>query len=93
MFSLSCVFSRINIGSQYQAEIPELWDHTLALQDQHKATLVWIPNSEADSTASQDTKCNLSLDCIDIANVHQLDITQTYSHATIPIFIFQLMTL
>ncbi|XP_051731378.1 mitotic deacetylase associated SANT domain protein a isoform X5 [Ctenopharyngodon idella] len=47
---------RINIGSQYQAEIPELWDQTLALKDQHKATLVWLPNSEADSTASQDTK-------------------------------------
>ncbi|XP_056115883.1 mitotic deacetylase associated SANT domain protein a isoform X2 [Rhinichthys klamathensis goyatoka] len=47
---------RINIGSQYQAEIPELWDQTLALKDQHKATLVWLPNSEADSTASQDTR-------------------------------------
>lgn len=87
------MFSRINIGSQYQAEIPELWDQTLALKDQHKATLVWLPNSEADSTASQDTKCNLSLDCINIANVHQMHITQTYSHATIPILIFQLMTL
>ncbi|XP_077075882.1 mitotic deacetylase associated SANT domain protein a isoform X3 [Siphateles boraxobius] len=47
---------RINIGSQYQAEIPEPWDQTLALKDQHKATLVWLPNSEADSTASQDIR-------------------------------------
>ncbi|XDV42128.1 hypothetical protein PO909_010855 [Leuciscus waleckii] len=47
---------RINIGSHYQAEIPELCDQTLALKDQHKATLVWLPNSEADSTASQDTR-------------------------------------
>ncbi|KAK2884264.1 hypothetical protein Q8A67_017901 [Cirrhinus molitorella] len=47
---------RINIGSQYQAEIPELLDRTLALNDQHKATLVWLPNSKADSTPSQDTR-------------------------------------
>uniref|UniRef100_A0A8C1KFL2 ELM2 and Myb/SANT-like domain containing 1a n=1 Tax=Cyprinus carpio TaxID=7962 RepID=A0A8C1KFL2_CYPCA len=47
---------RINIGSQYQAEIPELLDGTLALKDQHKATLVWLPNSKADSTPSQDTR-------------------------------------
>ncbi|XP_043075428.1 mitotic deacetylase associated SANT domain protein a isoform X2 [Puntigrus tetrazona] len=47
---------RINIGSQYQAEIPELLDGTLALKDQHKATLVWLPNSKADSTPSQDSK-------------------------------------
>uniref|UniRef100_A0A8C1SRS4 ELM2 and Myb/SANT-like domain containing 1a n=1 Tax=Cyprinus carpio TaxID=7962 RepID=A0A8C1SRS4_CYPCA len=47
---------RINIGSQYQAEIPELLDGTLALKDQNKATLVWLPNSKADSTPSQDTR-------------------------------------
>uniref|UniRef100_A0A672RMI8 ELM2 and SANT domain-containing protein 1-like n=1 Tax=Sinocyclocheilus grahami TaxID=75366 RepID=A0A672RMI8_SINGR len=47
---------RINIGSRYQAEIPELLDGTLALQDQHEATLVWLPNSKADSTPSQDTR-------------------------------------
>lgn len=85
-------FRRINIGSQYQAEIPELLDGTLALKDQHKATLVWLPNSKADSTPSQDTRRNLSLDCIDLAEVYQLHITQTYvSHTSIPI-IFQLMT-
>ncbi|KAL7888435.1 hypothetical protein AOLI_G00034090 [Acnodon oligacanthus] len=44
---------RINIGSQYQAEIPELQDPSLALQDQHKATLVWLPLPEAESTPSQ----------------------------------------
>uniref|UniRef100_A0A8C2K8G0 ELM2 and Myb/SANT-like domain containing 1a n=1 Tax=Cyprinus carpio TaxID=7962 RepID=A0A8C2K8G0_CYPCA len=47
---------RINIGSQYQAEIPELLDRTLALKDQQKATLVWLPNSEADSTPSKDKR-------------------------------------
>uniref|UniRef100_A0A673NK36 ELM2 and SANT domain-containing protein 1-like n=1 Tax=Sinocyclocheilus rhinocerous TaxID=307959 RepID=A0A673NK36_9TELE len=47
---------RINIGSRYQAEIPELLDGALALKDQHKATLVWLPNSKADSTPSQDTR-------------------------------------
>ncbi|KAI4880538.1 hypothetical protein NFI96_018571 [Prochilodus magdalenae] len=41
---------RINIGSQYQAEIPELQDRPLALQDQHKATVVWLPMPEAEST-------------------------------------------
>ncbi|KTG32435.1 hypothetical protein cypCar_00002375 [Cyprinus carpio] len=51
-----CQQRRINIGSQYQAEIPELLDGTLALKDQHKATLVWLPNSKADSTPSQDTR-------------------------------------
>ncbi|XP_042633636.1 mitotic deacetylase-associated SANT domain protein-like [Cyprinus carpio] len=47
---------RINIGSQYQAEIPELLDQTLALKDQQKATLVWLPNSEADSMPSKDKR-------------------------------------
>ncbi|RXN24282.1 ELM2 and SANT domain-containing 1-like protein [Labeo rohita] len=47
---------RINIGSKYQAEIPELLDRTQALKDQHKATLVWLPNSKADSTPFQDTR-------------------------------------
>ncbi|XP_067272935.1 mitotic deacetylase associated SANT domain protein a isoform X2 [Pseudorasbora parva] len=47
---------RINIGSHYQAEIPGLMDQTLAPKDQHKATLVWLPNSETESTASQDTR-------------------------------------
>ncbi|XP_056336849.1 mitotic deacetylase associated SANT domain protein a [Danio aesculapii] len=42
----------INIGSKYQAEIPELLDRSLALMDQHKAILVWLP----ESTASQDTR-------------------------------------
>uniref|UniRef100_A0A8B9HHV2 ELM2 and Myb/SANT-like domain containing 1a n=1 Tax=Astyanax mexicanus TaxID=7994 RepID=A0A8B9HHV2_ASTMX len=44
---------RINIGSNYQAEIPELKDQVLAQQDQHKASLLWLPLPEAESTPSQ----------------------------------------
>uniref|UniRef100_A0A671KXL9 ELM2 and SANT domain-containing protein 1-like n=1 Tax=Sinocyclocheilus anshuiensis TaxID=1608454 RepID=A0A671KXL9_9TELE len=62
---------RINIGSRYQAEIPELLDGTLALQDQHEATLVWLPpnNSKADSTPSQDTRLDdlMNLVCSSVA--------------------------
>ncbi|XP_051581187.1 mitotic deacetylase-associated SANT domain protein-like isoform X2 [Myxocyprinus asiaticus] len=47
---------RINIGFQYQAEIPDLQDQSLALKDQHKATLVWFPMSETDSTPIQNTR-------------------------------------
>ncbi|XP_052442812.1 mitotic deacetylase associated SANT domain protein a isoform X1 [Carassius gibelio] len=61
---------RINIGSQYQAEIPELLDGTLALKDQHKATLVWLPNTKADSTPSQDTRLDdlMNLVCSSVMN-------------------------
>ncbi|XP_051954082.1 mitotic deacetylase-associated SANT domain protein-like isoform X2 [Xyrauchen texanus] len=52
---------RINFGSQYQAEIPELQDQSLALQDQHKATVVWLPISDVDSTPTQvDDMMNLA---------------------------------
>ncbi|XP_035534724.1 mitotic deacetylase associated SANT domain protein a [Morone saxatilis] len=34
---------RINIGQQYQAEIPELQDQLSSQFDQHKADLVWLP--------------------------------------------------
>ncbi|XP_061668504.1 mitotic deacetylase associated SANT domain protein a isoform X2 [Syngnathoides biaculeatus] len=34
---------RINIGQQYQAEIPELRQQNLAQLDAHKAELVWLP--------------------------------------------------
>lgn len=44
---------RINIGSNYQAEIPELQDQVLVQQDQHKATLLWVPLPEAEFTSSQ----------------------------------------
>ncbi|XP_056621032.1 mitotic deacetylase associated SANT domain protein a isoform X1 [Triplophysa dalaica] len=47
---------RINIGSRYQAEIPELQDQTISQNDQHKATLVWLPLSETDSTPSLDAR-------------------------------------
>ncbi|KAK3516841.1 hypothetical protein QTP70_024893 [Hemibagrus guttatus] len=45
---------RINIGSQYQAEIPGLQEQSLVEQDQHKATLVWLPLLQAESSPSQD---------------------------------------
>ncbi|XP_034169711.2 mitotic deacetylase associated SANT domain protein a isoform X1 [Pangasianodon hypophthalmus] len=45
---------RINIGSQYQAEIPELQVPSLVEQDQHKATLVWLPLPQAETSPSQD---------------------------------------
>uniref|UniRef100_A0A3P9A379 ELM2 and Myb/SANT-like domain containing 1b n=1 Tax=Esox lucius TaxID=8010 RepID=A0A3P9A379_ESOLU len=39
---------RINIGQQYQAEVPELLpDRTLAQRDLHKAELVWLPMKES----------------------------------------------
>lgn len=34
---------RINIGNQYQAEIPEWQDQLSSQFDQHKAELVWLP--------------------------------------------------
>lgn len=34
---------RINIGQQYQAEIPDLQDPLSSQFDQHKADLVWLP--------------------------------------------------
>ncbi|KAF5900266.1 ELM2 and SANT domain-containing protein 1-like, partial [Clarias magur] len=45
---------RINIGSQYQAEIPELREQPLVEQDEHKATLVWLPLPETVLSPSQD---------------------------------------
>uniref|UniRef100_A0A667XWJ5 Mitotic deacetylase associated SANT domain protein a n=1 Tax=Myripristis murdjan TaxID=586833 RepID=A0A667XWJ5_9TELE len=38
---------RINIGQQYQADIPELQEHQAAQFDQHKADLVWLPSNES----------------------------------------------
>ncbi|XP_072220796.1 uncharacterized protein mideasb isoform X2 [Leuresthes tenuis] len=37
---------RINIGSRYQAEVPELRQRAAVEQDQHRAELVWAPLSE-----------------------------------------------
>ncbi|XP_060722122.1 mitotic deacetylase associated SANT domain protein a isoform X2 [Tachysurus vachellii] len=45
---------RINIGPKYQAGIPELQDQSLVEQDQHKATLVWLPLTQVESSPSQD---------------------------------------
>ena len=36
-------FRHINIGSRFQAEIPELQDRSLAGTDEHVASLVWKP--------------------------------------------------
>lgn len=36
-------FRHINIGSRFQAEIPELQDRSLAGVDEHVASLVWKP--------------------------------------------------
>ncbi|XP_071396794.1 mitotic deacetylase associated SANT domain protein a [Centroberyx affinis] len=38
---------RINIGQQYQAEVPELQEHLASQFDQHKADLVWLPVNES----------------------------------------------
>lgn len=36
-------FRHINIGSRFQAEIPELQERSLAGMDEHVASLVWKP--------------------------------------------------
>lgn len=38
---------RINIGQQYQAEIPDLQDQLSSQSDQHKADLLWLPVDNA----------------------------------------------
>ncbi len=40
------VSRRINIGSRYQAEVPELRQRAAVELDQHKAELVWAPLAE-----------------------------------------------
>uniref|UniRef100_A0A8C5GU04 ELM2 and SANT domain-containing protein 1-like n=1 Tax=Gouania willdenowi TaxID=441366 RepID=A0A8C5GU04_GOUWI len=37
---------RINIGSRYQAEVPELRQRSAVALDQHRADLVWVPLGE-----------------------------------------------
>ncbi|KAJ0008582.1 hypothetical protein NQD34_015997 [Periophthalmus magnuspinnatus] len=44
---------RINIGSRYQAEIPELRSRNAVDQDQHKAALVWAPLKEEENNSYQ----------------------------------------
>ncbi|KAK7904234.1 hypothetical protein WMY93_016841 [Mugilogobius chulae] len=47
---------RINIGSRYQAEIPELRSRTAVEQDQHKAALLWAPLKELEDNHSYQQK-------------------------------------
>ncbi|MFT7801695.1 ELM2 and SANT domain-containing protein 1-like [Arapaima gigas] len=44
---------RINIGTQYQADVPDLRDPAEAQQDQHRAELVWAPLPEPECKAPQ----------------------------------------
>ncbi|KAM6406066.1 transcriptional-regulating factor 1 isoform 3-T6 [Pluvialis apricaria] len=44
---------RINIGSRFQADIPELQDRLLMDKDVHKATLVWKPWPELENKVFQ----------------------------------------
>ncbi|XP_026701639.1 transcriptional-regulating factor 1 isoform X4 [Athene cunicularia] len=44
---------RINIGSRFQADIPELQDRMLMEKDVHKATLVWKPWPELENKVFQ----------------------------------------
>ena len=37
---------RINIGSRYQAEVPELRQRSAVELDHHRAELVWVPLTE-----------------------------------------------
>ncbi|KAM6459638.1 transcriptional-regulating factor 1 isoform 7-T13 [Liasis olivaceus] len=50
---------RINIGSRFQAEIPELKDITLVEKEDHKATLVWKPWPELEDKTFQQRVTNL----------------------------------
>ncbi|XP_066532174.1 mitotic deacetylase associated SANT domain protein a [Hoplias malabaricus] len=59
---------RINIGSQYQAEIPELQDQALALQDQHKAVQVWEPLPEAESSQKERVESLMVMACSSVLN-------------------------
>lgn len=62
VFSTHCVveylfiysfYRRINIGSRFQADIPELQDRLLMEKDVHKATLVWKPWPELENSVFQ----------------------------------------
>ncbi|TFK03040.1 sulfotransferase 6B1-like [Platysternon megacephalum] len=44
---------QINIGSRFQADIPELQDRSSMGRDMHKATLVWKPWPELENTVFQ----------------------------------------
>lgn len=44
---------RINIGSRYQAEVPELRDRSAVQHDLHKAELLWAPLPDLEASAQQ----------------------------------------
>uniref|UniRef100_A0A096MCI5 Mitotic deacetylase associated SANT domain protein a n=1 Tax=Poecilia formosa TaxID=48698 RepID=A0A096MCI5_POEFO len=49
-----CLEPRINIGQQYQAEIPDLQDQPSSQMDQHKADLVWHPLNNSNQKQSDE---------------------------------------
>nr|XP_020650277.1 transcriptional-regulating factor 1 isoform X1 [Pogona vitticeps]XP_020650278.1 transcriptional-regulating factor 1 isoform X1 [Pogona vitticeps]XP_020650279.1 transcriptional-regulating factor 1 isoform X1 [Pogona vitticeps]XP_020650280.1 transcriptional-regulating factor 1 isoform X1 [Pogona vitticeps] len=50
---------RINIGSEFQADIPELKNRTSVRKEEHRATLVWKPLPEREDDAFQERVTNL----------------------------------
>ncbi|XP_072845872.2 transcriptional-regulating factor 1 isoform X3 [Pogona vitticeps] len=50
---------RINIGSGFQADIPELKKRTSVRKEEHRATLVWKPLPEREDDAFQERVTNL----------------------------------
>ncbi|XP_075719380.1 transcriptional-regulating factor 1 isoform X2 [Rhinoderma darwinii] len=55
---------KINIGSRFQAEIPDLQHHSLLEKDMHKATLVWKTWPDLESEESQHrVEVFLSMSC------------------------------
>ncbi|XP_063356074.1 mitotic deacetylase-associated SANT domain protein isoform X1 [Pelmatolapia mariae] len=47
---------RINIGSRYQAEVPELRQRSAVEQDHHRAELVWVPLCELEGKPDLEEK-------------------------------------
>ncbi|XP_047244461.1 mitotic deacetylase associated SANT domain protein a isoform X2 [Girardinichthys multiradiatus] len=59
-----CLEPRINIGQQYQAEIPNLQDQPSSQMDQHKADLVWHPLTNSNQKhGDEETKHLMNLAC------------------------------
>ncbi|KAM6953935.1 mitotic deacetylase associated SANT domain protein a [Aplochiton taeniatus] len=60
---------RINIGLQYQAEVPELLERPSSQFDQHKADVVWLPLESELKHADQNTVEDLTnLACSSVVN-------------------------
>ncbi|XP_023656288.2 uncharacterized protein znf541 isoform X1 [Paramormyrops kingsleyae] len=53
---------RINVGSQFQAEIPPLQNLLLILYDEHPAQLVWAPWGDIDSNTETEKRVTALLD-------------------------------